>query len=567
MENQNKTEGSLVIDPKSKDVLLAKIRSLWQFAAVCQFFQLFQEAFTNQEFDTEDLEEIIIQDSDDNWLIELQLKMLRMATKNRFIMSDCWLMYLEREIQKRLDDSEIPFFTYSPATSKYSQLEVSDRVFILHFVCEIQLEKPESFKFNADFTELEARGWRVEPIGSDSKGNIYWLFDDSRLCMESPGKSITESIFERSKTKWTLVCKTRDDWLSFPERFQDSKNQMDKNLYKYLSNDLLPVVLADIEHAETKRVERKRWLEEQKKIEEQQMLEELQRIADEEAEAARKLEMKPVTRQTRAGSRNPKRPPPTAEEAKQERLEERERRRLQRGIKYEVPLFEDVKKDEDDQFDGGDYEVPKKKVKRKKPPPKKKVTKRKKYDSDEDSEDENDYMSDSDGVESFVNSPSPPPDLDEWLFSCICGVKGVNLDAKHIDGPDVVVDVDAWNKRDFTCDSCLGNAVKPKLPAANGELTEKSEIVCDAVLSDTVTQENMVKDEIVDDNPATVVLNGSDIKSLPKSVEMLISTQEQNGNNPIHIETDIKLTDAKILNKALSPKLISPHRNDNVHSN
>ncbi|RIB28930.1 hypothetical protein C2G38_2028170 [Gigaspora rosea] len=42
---------------------------------------------------------------------------------------------------------------------------------------------------------------RVTPVGYDSKGNTYWLFDDNRLCKESPKKDASKK--QKSKVKNT----------------------------------------------------------------------------------------------------------------------------------------------------------------------------------------------------------------------------------------------------------------------------------------------------------------------------------------------------------------------------
>jgi hypothetical protein len=82
------------------------------------------------------------------------------------------------------------------------------------------LDKPELFKPTLVVPENKAVHWRVDPIGSDSKGNVFWLFDDSRLYKED----------QKNKT-WGLVCQTIDDWTSFPLQYKDTKNKKDKQLY------------------------------------------------------------------------------------------------------------------------------------------------------------------------------------------------------------------------------------------------------------------------------------------------------------------------------------------------
>ena len=124
---------------------LEELRSLWQFAAISQYFQLFQEIFGLRDFDTHELENELISPKPDSWLIELQARMLRIATKNRFCLDDVWLLYLEREIIKRLVVGEKPLFVLQDTTNlpPYSIFDLKTRVLILHFICEMQLDRPD----------------------------------------------------------------------------------------------------------------------------------------------------------------------------------------------------------------------------------------------------------------------------------------------------------------------------------------------------------------------------------------------------------------------------------------
>lgn len=101
--------------------------------------------------------------------------MLRMTTKNRFVMPDCWLMYLDREYLKRNPTS---LFKYDPDDpNPYASLSLRVRLLVLHFQVELFFERPENFRPVMVVSELEAKHWRVDPIGMDSLGNVYWLFD------------------------------------------------------------------------------------------------------------------------------------------------------------------------------------------------------------------------------------------------------------------------------------------------------------------------------------------------------------------------------------------------------
>jgi hypothetical protein len=80
----------------------------------------------------------------------------------------------------------------------------------------------------------------------------------------------------------TKVCSNEDQWQCFPEQFKNSIHKADKILYKYLTNDLIPLVIRDLEAARVAR--------EQKKIRIQQEKEAYEEMLKAEAEYAKKME-------------------------------------------------------------------------------------------------------------------------------------------------------------------------------------------------------------------------------------------------------------------------------------
>ncbi|KAJ3415839.1 hypothetical protein HDV05_003903 [Chytridiales sp. JEL 0842] len=67
------------------DDALRELRSYWEFAAVSQFLHLFHETFGLNEFETEDLESWMLNETEKEKLVELIVKILRVCTLNRFI--------------------------------------------------------------------------------------------------------------------------------------------------------------------------------------------------------------------------------------------------------------------------------------------------------------------------------------------------------------------------------------------------------------------------------------------------------------------------------------------------
>ncbi|KAJ3270800.1 hypothetical protein HDV01_007422 [Terramyces sp. JEL0728] len=475
------------------------LRSMWQFSAISQFFQLFQEGMMLGFIDTDTLESEIINATSDSWIIDLQVRLLRLSTKNRFITypavnsrPETWIGYLTKEFEKRMTEEERPFNHLDDETLSYTKLTLRERVLTLHFICEIQLERLENFRPLGLFTEIQTTSWRVEPIGKDSKGNIYWLFDDSRLYMESPEaskkkKGKKEKEDEERPTNWSLVCRTAEDWNEFASKFKSSRSALDKQLHRYVNQDLLPLVITDIYNHQVAKEDRekeyKAWLEaENVRIEEEERQEAL-RIVEEEEKKREAVEMtarktRSANRiETRASRRNPPREL-TEEELELQKLGARELRRVQRESRIDRNIIEE----------SISYAEPKRPKKKKKPAKKKRSQV---YDSEEEED-----LTEEDDDESFVNSESPPPDKEDdyWYFSCPCGITGDNYDdgtpiiacercavwqhilcaAKEQGVDTTMLDVDEWKKMEFICTGCLPKPKKVKLNKEGSNSPEKT---------------------------------------------------------------------------------------------
>jgi hypothetical protein len=429
-------------DRPIKPDVLDTIRSMWQFSAICQFFMLFQDQVGVEFFDTNELEELFAYPNEEDWIVEVQVRMFRVGTKNRFIMPDTWLQYMEREFEKQ---QIYPECWNSISQMKYEEIPLKTRIIMLHIICEMQLDRQDTLKIVAETAENQAAAWRVEPIGHDSKGNTYYIFDgfldssDSRLYSES--KSKKDPI-------WKCCCITKNDWLAFTEQFKDSNSTNDKKLYKYFTNSLLPLVLKDLEALEHQREEKK---ERERQIQQELEEEERKKLEEERAEEERKaLEMLIAAEsrmesrrgiQTRRSAREPSRGPLTEEEVRQDRLQARELRRLQRESRIFAEYQSETnsnsanqstsegKVDEEEEYI--DQSRNRTKAKKRKIPKKPPARKRRRYDSEEEDfnsdeeTEEDDYSIESDTPPQVE---SPKEEEKEWWFSCVCGKEGQNYD-------------------------------------------------------------------------------------------------------------------------------------------
>ncbi|KAI9027296.1 hypothetical protein CLU79DRAFT_844081 [Phycomyces nitens] len=270
-----------------------RLRNNIEFASISQFFHTFQSAFTpwpaaddsftnpkyhsaeSSRFSTEDLEHMILNVTQRHRFEELIVRMLRLLTRNRFITQDTWQTYFAREWDKRMPDTPNPFHTDDYESTfeihNFFTFSLDTRVHLLHVLCEWYFEDPERLRehLSVDEDEEEEAQWRVDPIGCDSKGNTFYLFDDNRLYQQSNTKpkpkkpSNAKKSLNRKGTRqssrnsepsviepveevwmpWRAVCQTSFEWEAFPSRYANSTNAEEKKLYRVLTEDVIPKVL------------------------------------------------------------------------------------------------------------------------------------------------------------------------------------------------------------------------------------------------------------------------------------------------------------------------------------
>ncbi|TPX31154.1 hypothetical protein SeMB42_g07808 [Synchytrium endobioticum] len=255
--------------PDPKD--LAELRGHIEFAQVCSFFHLFGHLYgMDQDFETEALESQLLNPVAVPALNQVITKMMRAVTLNRFIHPDTWVHYLAKEFEKR---DMPPLINYG---QDFFTLPLFTKMQILLFLCEWQFEDPDRIRNVLKDEEDEASEWRIDPVGRDATGTTYWMFDDNRLYMEvkekvklsppraartrktaapSPPASNSNTTHPSS---WQLVCLTRDDWKTFPERFKSSKDPEERHLYSFLHEHALPMVLESMQEKEVRKRERER---------------------------------------------------------------------------------------------------------------------------------------------------------------------------------------------------------------------------------------------------------------------------------------------------------------------
>ncbi|XP_040201265.1 cat eye syndrome critical region protein 2 [Rana temporaria] len=275
---------------------LGELRSCWRVPAIAHFCSLFRTAFRLPDFSIEELEDALYQ-NDVEFLSELVASLLQGCYQRRDITAQTFHVYLEDIISYRWELEEgkpNPFRGVN-----FHKLPLRTRVEILHRLCDYRLDADDVFEL---LKGLDADSLRVEPLGEDSQGNLYWYFYGTRLYKEEPSWEKRQRALEEAaavpekpvrkrgrppKKKplleqavicdkpelpasaavemepprnvgspgegfWCLLCQTEDEWRKLTESFRDKVSPKEHHLYKILSEEFLPEICSMISQRNTK---------------------------------------------------------------------------------------------------------------------------------------------------------------------------------------------------------------------------------------------------------------------------------------------------------------------------
>ncbi|KAG7521553.1 cat eye syndrome critical region protein 2 [Solea senegalensis] len=277
-------------------ISVEEIQSWWEVPAIAHFCSLFRTAFNLPDFEIEELEKAL-SEQDLDFLGDLIACLLQGCYQRNDITPEAFSRYLEDIISYRweLEEGKPNPLREGP----FENLPPRTQVELLHRLCDYRLDAADVFDL---LKGLDADSLRVEPLGQDGNGALYWYFYGTRMYKEEPvrkrkaskisecselslpekkkrgrppkkrtldephlsdvekdvSEDKSENALEESppckaghkRGTWSLVCDTEEEWVRLAESIKDNTSPQDRHLHRVITQNFLPEIRSMIEHKE-----------------------------------------------------------------------------------------------------------------------------------------------------------------------------------------------------------------------------------------------------------------------------------------------------------------------------
>ncbi|KAM6932932.1 remodeling and spacing factor 1 [Xenentodon cancila] len=184
------------------------------FAEVCSFLERYGPALDLPEMTFPQMERYLRDTTTvPKPLVELHVKLLRKL--GRSVTTDRWEKYLAKVCQE-LNST----WAWELEQKGYQEMSMECKSSILKYLCECQFD--ENLKFKMVVNDEDPEKMRLQPIGRDRQGLMYWL----QLDHEQNIRLYTEEQDDLDGSTWKCIVRTRND---LAEALELLKTQIEPN--------------------------------------------------------------------------------------------------------------------------------------------------------------------------------------------------------------------------------------------------------------------------------------------------------------------------------------------------
>ncbi|WAR01846.1 CECR2-like protein, partial [Mya arenaria] len=158
------------------------LRSWWEVPSIAHFCSLFRNAFNLTDFDIEDLEIGLVESEKEEgseFILDLLCRLLNGCYARKDISGANFDLYVKDIIKYKWEGSDNPI----KEKTEFKELTLREKVELILAICEYRLDTEDVVD---QLKGLEGDSMRVEPLGKDKDGALYWYFFGIRLYKEDP---------------------------------------------------------------------------------------------------------------------------------------------------------------------------------------------------------------------------------------------------------------------------------------------------------------------------------------------------------------------------------------------